>query len=40
MLGRYREVRYRLSDDLIFQIGQFSYTSGYLNDDDNDGFGS
>ncbi|OBT39738.1 hypothetical protein VE00_09850 [Pseudogymnoascus sp. WSF 3629] len=39
MLGRYREVRCRLSGDLMFRRGRFSYNSGYWDDDDH-GFGS
>lgn len=39
MLGEYREVRCRLSVDLIFRRGPFSYNSGY-GDDDDQGFGS
>ena len=34
----YREVRRRLSGDLIFRRGRFSYDSGYWIDDDH-GFG-
>ena len=39
MFGGYREVRCRLSGDLIFRRGRFSYSSGYW-DDDYHGFGS
>ncbi|TVY41311.1 hypothetical protein LSUB1_G004140 [Lachnellula subtilissima] len=39
MLGGYREVRCRLSGDLMFRRGPFSYNSGYWDDDDR-GFGS